>query len=110
MVSTSQEKMMRNLEVALADCQVFGECSRSNRALLETTSAELLSFRDLKLMNALLADDGEVVFPNRVEIKVPDYVNDKMDEFAKLSTAYREMKHERFHMAQGSPDVYRVDR
>lgn len=110
LVSATQEQMMRDLDVALADSQVFGECSRSNRALLETTSAGLLSFRDMKLMNALLADNGEVVFPNRVEINVTDYANDKMDEFVKLDKAYREMTHERFHLAPGSPDVYRVDR
>jgi len=107
-ISKHQERLMRELGVVLADSQIFGECSGANRALLETTSAGLLSFKELKLLNALLADEMEVVFPNCVDIRVPDYFNDKLDVFSKLDGAYREMKHERFHLPPGSPIIIRM--
>lgn len=109
-ISSLNERMMRDLDTVLADCQVFGECSRADRALLDTTSAGLLSFQDLKLMNALLADDGEVAFPNRVDINVPDYANARLTEFSMLDAAYRKMNHERVHLEPGSPDVSQFDR
>lgn len=107
-MSEIQEQWMRELEVVLADSQIFGECSRANRALLETTSAGLLSFKKLKLLNALLADETEVVFPNCVDIRVPNYFNDNLEAFSKLDGAYREMKHERFHLPPESPIIVRL--
>lgn len=107
-MSANQEQWMRELGVELADSQIFCECSRANRALLETTSPGLLSFKQLKLLNALLADDTEVVFPNCVDIRVPDYVNDKLDAFSKLDGIYRKMKHERFHLPPDSPIIVQL--
>lgn len=108
-LSKNQEQWMRELGVALADSQIFGECSRANRALLETTSVGLLGFKRLKLLNAVLADETEVVFPNRVDICVPDYFNDNLDIFTKLDGAYRKMRHERFHLPPGAPIIVRLD-
>jgi len=106
--SVNQEQWMRQLEVVLADSQIFGECSRANRTLLETTSAGLLSFKQLKLLNALLADDTEVVFPNCVSISVPDYFNDTINTFIKLDSAFRTMRHKRFHLSPDSPIIMRI--
>lgn len=106
-MSANQEQWMHKLEAVLADSRIFGECSRANRALLETTSPGLLSFTQLKLLNALLADETEVVFPNRVDIGVPGYFNDKLNAFSSLDGAYRKMKHERFHLPPDSPVILR---
>lgn len=107
-ISETQEQLMRTLGVVLADSQIFGECSRANRALLETTSPGLLSFKQLKLLNAVLADETEVVFPNCVDIRVPAYFNNRLEAFSKLDGAYRKMKHERFHLPSDSPIIVRL--
>ena len=107
-LSKKHEEWMRKLDVALADSQIFGECSRANRALLETTSVGVLSFKQLKLLNALLADETEVGFPNCVDIHVPTYFNDKLEALSRLDGAYRKMKHERFHLSSDSPIIVRL--
>ncbi len=107
-MSEKHEKLMCELNVVLFDNQIFGECGRANRVLLETTSAGLLSFKQLKLLNALLADDTEVIFPNCVDIQVPNYFNDKLEAFSKLDNVYRKMKHKRFHLSPDSPTIARL--
>lgn len=107
-LSELQEKWMRENGAELADSQIFGECGRENRALLETTSAGLLSFKSLKLLNATLADDVEVVFPNHVNLNIVNYFNDRLKVFTKLDKAYKAMKHERFHLSPESPLIVRL--
>ncbi|WP_233886335.1 hypothetical protein [Paraburkholderia flagellata] len=103
-LALNYEEMMHELGV-LRDGEIFGLSSKNNRSVLEKSSAGLLSFRDMKLLNALLNDETEIAFPNNIGIEVADYFNQNTKEFSRLDAEYRTMKHERFHMLPGSPGV-----
>ncbi|MFM2051135.1 MAG: hypothetical protein RL682_1626 [Pseudomonadota bacterium] len=92
----------------LADGKIFRESNGWNRKILKNTSVGLLSFKDLKLMDALLADNTEIVFPNRIDISVLAYFNDNMNILASLDNVYRSMSHERFHIAPGTQKIQLV--
>lgn len=82
--------------------KIFSESSNGNRKLLEATSVGLLSFNQMKLLNALLSDEAEVVFPNGIEIVVADYFNHNLKTFSRMDAEYRNMKHERCHIRPDS--------
>lgn len=100
---------LRDLGTELADDQIISESSKTNCALLETTSAGLISFKKMKLLNAVMNDETEVVFPNPIGIHVPEYFNERLNVFTQLESAYRTMKHERFHLSPSSSGIIRLN-
>lgn len=107
-LASHYEQMMHDLG-ALRDGEIFGASSKNNRIALERSSAGLLSFRDMKLLNALFNDETEVVFPNSIGIGTANYFNQYTKEFTKLDSEYRTMKHERFHIPPDSLGIRAVD-
>ena len=103
----SQETWMHELGVPLADGRIFGESQQANRAALERTSAGLLSFTKLRLLAAMLSDDTELVFPNRIDISVAAYCNEHLQTISSLDAAYRKMQHKRFYLDPSSDLIIR---
>jgi hypothetical protein len=92
-------------EVLLQDGTIFSESCAHNRKFLETTSVGILNFKDIKLLDALLADDSEITFPNRIDISTLAYVDANLKTLTELDKVYRLMSHERFHIVPGTPKI-----
>lgn len=87
----------------LADAKIFSESRRHNANQLKSSSAGLLSFRDLRLMDGLFKDGEPLCFPNRIEIDTAAYCDNHIDVLAQFDSEYRSMSHARFHLLPGAP-------
>lgn len=90
---------------SLADGRILAESRAHNAGRLRSSSAGLLSFRDLRLMDGLFADGEPLRFPNRMEIDAVRYVDDHMDVLTQLDAEYRSMSHARIHIPPGTPRI-----
>ena len=88
----------------LADGQILAESRAHNAGRLKSSSAGLLSFRDLRLLDGLFSDGPEITFPNRIEINTVAYVDAHLSSLSKLDSEYRLMSHARFHVLPGAPE------
>jgi hypothetical protein len=73
-----------------------------NAPQLKSSSAGLLSFRDLRLLDGIFKDGEPLRFPNRIEIDSVAYYEDHIDVLAQFDSEYRSMSHARFHLPPGS--------
>lgn len=96
------EKQMSERPI-LADGRILSESRFHNASQLKTSSAGLLSFRDLRLLDGLFKDGEPLRFPNRIEIDLVAYYDDHMEVLAQLDSEYRSMSHARIHLPPGSP-------
>lgn len=87
----------------LADGRIFSESRLHNANRLRSSSAGLLSFRDLRLMDGLFKDGEPLSFPNRIEIDSVAYYEDHMQVLAQFDSEYRSMSHARFHLPPWAP-------
>lgn len=91
----------------LADGRILSESRLHNTSRLISSSAGLLSFRDLRLLDGLFSDGEPLRFPNRIQIEPVAYYDEHMDVLAQFDSEYRSMSHARFHLPPGAP-AFRV--
>lgn len=89
----------------LEDGRIFSESRLHNASRLRSSSAGLLSFRDLRLLDGLFKDGEPLIFPNRIEIDSAAYFDDHMEVLAQFDSEYRSMSHARFHLPPGTLDL-----
>lgn len=82
----------------LEDGRIIRESGDANSALLDTASAGSLALSQLRLPNFYLADNTELAFPNAMDLRIVDYVDENIEKFAKLTGAYRAQTPGRIHM------------
>lgn len=87
----------------LADGRILSESRLHNASRLRSSSAGLLSFRDLRLLDGLFKDGEPLRFPNRIEIDSVAYYDDHIEVLAQFDSEYRSMSHARFHLPPGTP-------
>ena len=87
----------------LADGRILSESRLHNAGRLRSTSAGLLNFRDLRLLDGLFKDGEPLRFPNRIEIDTIAYYDDHMEVLAQFDSEYKSMSHTRFHLPPGAP-------
>ena len=87
----------------LADGKILSESRLHNASRLRSSSAGLLSFCDLRLLDGLFKDGEPLRFPNRIEIDPVAYYEDHMEVLAQFDSEYRSMSHARFHLPPGAP-------
>jgi hypothetical protein len=87
----------------LEDGKILSESRLHNASRLMSSSAGLLSFRDLRLLDGLFKDGESLRFPNRIDIDSVAYYDDHMEVLAQFDSEYRSMSHARFHLPPGAP-------
>lgn len=102
--------LLRQQGSELNDSDVIRESVDENRLRLRSMSAGEIDFRNMRLLNPILADGTEVHFPNSVKISALDYFNEKYLYFTKLDVDYKSMRHQRFHMRPDSPGLIYLPR
>lgn len=100
-MATHVEMLMSEYPI-LADGRIFSESRLHNAKRLRSSSAGLLSFSDLRLMDGLFNDGEPLRFPNRIEIDPVAYYEDHLEVLAQFDSEYRSMTHERFHLSPGA--------
>lgn len=98
------EKLMSEHPI-LADGRILSESRLHNANRLKSSSAGLLSFRDMRLLDGLFSDGEPLRFPNRMEIDLVAYYEDHMEVLAQFDSEYRSMSHARFHLPPGAAAV-----
>ena len=96
-------EMQMSEHPVLADGRILSESRLHNASRLRSSSAGLLSFRDLRLLDGLFKDGEPLRFPNRIEIDSVAYYEDHMEVLARFDSEYRSMSHARFHLPPGAP-------
>jgi len=91
---------------SLADGRILAESRAHNATQLKSSSAGLLSFCDLRLLDGLFSDGPPIRFPNRIDIETADYVDAHLMVLSKLDSEYRSMSHARFHIPPGTPQIH----
>lgn len=86
----------------LADGRILSESRLHNASRLKSSSAGLLSFRDLRLLDGLFNDGEPLRFPNRIEMDPVAYYDEHMKVLARFDSEYRSMSHARFHLPPGA--------
>lgn len=103
------EAMAAQLEIRMSeypileDGRIFSESRLHNASRLRSSSAGLLSFRDLRLLDGLFKDGEPLRFPNRIEIDSVAYYDDHMEVLVQFDSEYRSMSHARIHLTPGAP-------
>lgn len=96
-------EMLMSEHPILADGRILSESRLHNASRLRSSSAGLLSFRDLRLLDGLFKDGEALRFPNRIEIDSVAYYEDHIEVLAQFHSEYRSMSHARSHLPPGAP-------
>ncbi|CAB3872140.1 hypothetical protein LMG26686_03022 [Achromobacter mucicolens] len=99
---------LREFGTELSDSEIIHESCNVNRRALATTSAGVLSFRSMKLLNPVLADGTELLLPNSFDIRTYDYFDKRSDLFSRLDVEHKTMRHVRFHLSPNDPMVVQL--
>jgi hypothetical protein len=105
-VATAHVEATMKFSPILANGRILSESRAHNASQLKESSAGLLSFRDLRLLDGLFKDGEPLRFPNRIEIDSVAYYDDNMEVLAQFDSEYRSMSHARLHLPPGTPIFY----